>query len=134
MRNLFYAIWVDAIVNFRKHNPDMSNWKFNVFILQTTCNALNLVVIDILINLFFFKIPLINIDIFPGTMLNSFSVYVIQYASPFILINYFLIFYKDRYKRLIEKYPDRKGKLAMIYTTCSAIIGFISMILYGTLS
>jgi hypothetical protein len=132
-KNIYYAIWVDAIVNYQKNNPEMSNWKFNLFIIQTTCNALNLFTIDILISLLFYKIPLIKIDIFPGTIFNSLTEFIVQYASPFIILNYFLIFYKDRYKKLIEKYPNKNGTLAMTYDICSAIIGFISLMLYGLL-
>ena len=36
-------------------------------------------------------------------------------------------------KKLINKYPHKNGKLAMIYTICSALVGYISLTLYGAL-
>jgi hypothetical protein len=133
MRNFYYLYWVDAIVGFRKNNPKRNDWKFTVFTLSTTCNALNIWVILLWLkffNIFSFEIA---INIFPGTILNSASGFIVYFASPFILLNYFLIFHHDRYKKLVEIYPNSNGKLAMVYGFCSVLIGFISMILYGTL-
>jgi hypothetical protein len=133
MKNIYYLIWVDIITSARKHHPERTDWKYSLFVLITMCNALNLFTIDALLNLFGIETFLIKIDIFPLPMLNSFAAFVIQYASIFILLNYFLIFRKERYKSLIEKYPHKKGKPALIYTLCSIWIGFASMILYGAL-
>lgn len=133
MRNVYYLIWVDAIINFRKHNPSRIDWKISLFIIQTTCNALNLWVI--LLWLKFFEIYSFTFEtgIIPGTILNSAAGFIVQFASPFILLNYFLVFHNDRYKKLILRYQHKNGKLAMIYTIFSALVGFISMILYGAL-
>lgn len=133
MRNVYYLIWVDAIVNFRKYNPARTDWKISLFIIQTTCNALNLWAILLWLKFFEIYSFIIKIDIFPATILNSAAGFIVQFASPFILLNYFLIFHNDRYEKLIEKYPHKNGKLAMIYTMASALVGFISMILYGAL-
>jgi len=133
MRNVYYLIWVDAIANFRKHNPARTDWKISLFIIQTTCNALNLWAILLWLKFFEIYSFIIKIDIFPGTILNSAAGFIVQFASPFILLNYFLIFHNARYEKLIEKYPHKNGKLAMIYTMVSALVGFISMILYGAL-
>ena len=133
MRNIYYLYWVDAIVGFKKNNPTRTDWKFKVFTISTTCNALNLWAILLwmkFFNVFSFSM---EINIFSWSMLNGATIFIIYFASPFILLNYFLVFYNDRYKRLIEKYSNRNGKRAMIYIICSALIGFISMILYGLL-
>jgi len=101
MRNLYYLYWVDAIVGYRKNIPNSIDWKFTVFTISTVCNALNLFVILLWLkffNIFSFKF---EINIFPGTMLNSATKFIILFASPFIILNYFLVFYKDRYKKLI---------------------------------
>lgn len=133
MKNIYYLIWVDSIVGFRKNNPMRDDWKFTVFVTNTTCNALNLFTIDALLNLFGIKTFLVKIDIIPLPILNSFLGFVIQYAAIFIILNYFLIFRKERYKVLIEKYPNKNGKLGMTYVICSALVGYILMILYGIL-
>lgn len=133
MKNIYYLIWVDSIVGFRKHNPTRDDWKFTVFVTNTMCNALNVFTIDVLLNLCGVKISPVKIDIIPIPMLNSFLGFVINYAWIFIILNYFLIFRKDRYEELIKKYPNKNWKLGMKYVICSALVGYIFMILYGIL-
>lgn len=133
MKNYYYLYWVDAIVSIKTKNPNRRDWKFSIFTYSTVCNALNLFTIDALLNLFGIRTFLVKIEIFPIPMLNSFAGFVIQYASLFILLNYFLIFHNERYKKLIEKYPHRNGRFAMGYIFISVSLGFISMILYGVL-
>jgi len=133
MKNYYYLYWVDAIISIKTKNPNRRDWKFSIFTYSTVCNALNLFTIDALLNLFGIKTFLINIDIFPLPLLNSFASFVIQYASPFILLNYFSIFHNERYKNLIEKYPHRDGKFAIGYILVSVLLGLVSMILYGAL-
>ena len=131
--NIYYLIWTDAIVGFRKHNPKRRDWKISLFIVQTICNALNLWAILLWLKFFDVFSFIIEIDFFPGTIFDSASGFIVQFASPFILLNYFLIFHNDRYKKILERYPHKNGTLAMMYTICSALTGFISMILYGVL-
>jgi hypothetical protein len=130
MKNYFYLYWVDAIVSIKKNSPERRDWKYSLFIYTTTCNALNLWVV--LLWLKFFKIISFKVEInfFPGTILNSAGGFIVYFATPFILINYFLIFYRDRYKKLIEIYPHGNGKFAMGYIFISVILGVISMLLY----
>lgn len=131
MTNYYYLYWVDAIISIKTKNPKRRDWKFSLFTYTIICNALNFFTIDALLNLLGVETFLIKIDILPLPMLNSFAGFVIQYASPFILLNYFLIFHNERYKKLIEIYPHRNGKFAMGYIFISVLLGFISMILYG---
>lgn len=134
MRNIYYEIWVDSIVGFRKHNPRRKDWKITIFVINTTVNALNLFAIDVVLKLFGVKTFRVEMDILQLQMLNSFASFVIQYASIFILLNYFLIFRKDKYLMLIEVYPHRNGKFAMLYGLFSVLISFVLTVLYGILS
>ncbi len=131
MKNFYYLIWADAIKSNRKYKPNMTDWKLTLFVLITMSNALNLFAIDVLINLLFIETPLIKINYFPGTMLDSAAGFLIQFASPFIILNYFLIFYKNRYEKIIERYPIIKGRPALIYSMCSILIGVLSAVFYG---
>ncbi len=129
--NIYYKIWADAIVGFRKHKPQVKNWAKSTFILITACNSINLYSLDIILNLLGIKTYFIEINIFPGTMLNFFGAFIIQYSLVFIVLNYFFIFKNNKYLLIIEKYSNMNGKLAMIYVICSAIIGWLSMIFFG---
>lgn len=133
MKNIYYLIWADSIVGFKRNNHRRTDWKFTVFVINTTCNALNLFTIDALLNLFGIKTFVVTIDVLSLPIFNSFLGFLIQYALIFIILNYFLIFRKERYKILIEKYPHKNGKFAMKYVIYSALVGYILMILYGIL-
>ena len=135
MNNIYYMIWSDAILSFRKHNPNRTNWKFTLLFFNTWINALNWWIIFIWLKFFdILNIPLISINVFPGTLLNNFIAFTIEFALPFGLLNYFLIFYNDRYKMITKKYANIKTRFAPIYSLVIIIGAFISAILYGTLS
>jgi len=133
MVNLYYQIWVDGIVNSKDYKRKDPSWKTTLFIIITTCNAINLYTAYIWLKFIGLVSFLVKIDIFSNTILNNAVGFVVQFASPFMLLNYFLIFRKKRYERLIKKYEHKNGKLAMIYTLVSTVIWFVSMLVYGTL-
>lgn len=135
MKNFYYLIWADSILSIKKYHPKKIDWKITVFILNTWINALSLWIILIWSKyLKILIIPRFHIDIFPGTLIDSFLAFTIEFALPFGILNYFLIFYKDRYKRIIEKYPSPPEKIAFIYSSLVALAAFVSAILYGTLN
>jgi hypothetical protein len=106
MRNLYYLVWVGAITNFKKYNPQ-KEWKNHLFFLVSFIMSLNLATINLWLK--FFDITFITslqIDFFEGTKLNDFIEYFATYCLPFAILNFFLIFYNNRYEKLIKRYPD----------------------------
>ena len=57
----------------------------------------------------------IEIDFLQGTKINDFIEYCIQFCTPFAILNYFLIFYKNRYEKLIKRYPNVDRKIPLVY-------------------
>ncbi|WP_155960773.1 hypothetical protein [Flavobacterium daejeonense] len=135
MNNIYYMIWVDAILNIRKHHPNKKDWKTTLLIYVTWIHALNFWILSIWLKYFnILSIPLIHINLFPSKMLNSFSSFAIEFALPFGIINYFLIFYNDRYVKIIKKYGNMKTSYAFIYSAIVALVALFSAFLYGALS
>lgn len=135
MGNFYYLLWSDAILSFKKHHPNRTDWKITLLIYITWIHALNWWIIFIWLKFFdILNVPLISINIFPGTLLNNFSAFTIEFALPFALLNYFFIFYNGRYNKIIKRYPNPKNRIALIYSIVVALGAFISAILYGTLS
>lgn len=135
MKNIYYLVWADSILSIKKYHPQKTNWKITVFILNTLINALSLWII--LIWLKYFKVFIITpfrLDIFPGTLIDGFLAFTIEFALPFGILNYFLIFYNDRYKKIITKDPSPPEKIAFIYSSIVALGAFVSAIIYGILS
>lgn len=115
--NLYYKIWVDGIVKLRSRPQNAGLWKFFAMIYTSMAMALNLVLVlfilsDLGIINKVFKLP---VDFFPGTRVDAFFSFLISYLLPFLLMNYFLIFHKGRYKELINRYPYYGGKLYLRY-------------------
>ncbi len=131
MRNLYYEIWVDAIVFEKTKHGRFRNWKPFTLIPISLLQGINLLTV------FFWLIILnirmdffLDIDVFPGTMIDTFISGVLTLLIPFVILNYLLIFKNNRYKRLIEKYEYRRGKLYLTYFVFTIGI-FIAPIIIG---
>lgn len=116
MQNIYYYIWVDAINYERKKNGEFRNWKIYTLIPISILQGVNLATLIILLTVLNIKIDIIiDFDIFPGYMLDSFLSGIISFQLPFYIINYILIFRKNRYEVLLKKYKDNNGKSYFIY-------------------
>lgn len=135
MNNIYYLIWSDAILRFRKYNPERKDWKLALFIFLTWMHALNAWIIILWLKYFeIVTIPKLSINVFPGNLIDSFIVFTIEFALPFAILNYFLIFHKSRYKKITEKYGNVNTRSALVYSFTIIFAAFISAILYGILS
>lgn len=135
MYNLYYLIWADSIQSIRKYQPNKKDWKISIFFIITTMHSFNLWIV--LLWLKYFKIliiPPFNINIFPGHMIDSILSFAIEFVSPFILLNYLLVFRNNRYKEILEKYKDLKIKYCKYYCLSMIIGAFLSAVLYGILT
>lgn len=130
MKNIYYKIWVDTIVSINKKPQRKNDWKFYSMFFMTILTALNLITIIMWLGYLGIKTLYIKIDVFPGDILDSFASFIIEFALPCFFVNYFLIFFKNRYKKLTEKYGDRKGKFFLAYLFCSIAIFIIPVLFY----
>jgi len=132
MFSIYYKIWVDAIVFEQTKNGERRNWKIFTLFPISMFQGINLLTIFFAASALTHKnIPIfIDVSIFNIKPLNSFLSFSITLFFPFIILNYFLIIYNDRYKRLIEKYKYHNGRLYLGYFLFSAGI-FIIPIFMG---
>ena len=134
MYNLYYLIWADSIQSIRKNQPNKKDWKISIFLIITIMHSFNLWIIVLWLRYFGVHIPLIDLNLFPGHMIDSFLSFAIEFASPFILLNYFLVFRNNRYIKIVEKYKNLKFKYCLYYCTSMLIGAFLSAVLYGILT
>lgn len=135
MDNIYYKIWADAIQTFRKFHPNRTDWKITLFIFITWIHALNCWTILIWLKYFnIYDIPYISINLFPSDMINSFFAFAIEFALPFAILNYFLIFYKKRYEIIIQINKDIKNRTALIYSMVVLITFAFTAHLYAALT
>ena len=129
MKNPYYVIWSDTLSRGKQAHPK-ENWVSKGFFLMTYCNSTNVIVIIIWLR--YLKIwipPNIEINIFPGTLLNKFFEMFIIFWFPFIIINYPFILRKKRYNQIMEKYGEATHAYGGIYMLSSILIGFITVML-----
>ena len=130
MNNLYYQIWVDAIVYEKTKHGSMRNWKLFTIIPISVLQGINILTLFLLFNALNLKIKIfLDFDLFPGEMLDSFISGFITLFLPFLILNYLVIFRKERYTQLIKKYTYRKGKLYLIYFLLTIGIFIIPIII-----
>lgn len=134
MRNIYYLIWSDIIQRFWIHHPQKA-WKWTLFSFITWIHALNLFIVALWLKYFdVYTAPNLHINIFPGELLDGFTNFAITFAGPFAVINYFLIFFRDRYEKIVERYKMTKTEYGFIYCLSILAGALLSGYLYGILN
>jgi hypothetical protein len=115
-------LWSDIILTARKNGNFTDKWKNFNYILPIF-QGFNLLSICISLNLLFnIKFPLtINIIFISNVFLNKAISGILILFLPFFIINYFLILYKKRYKKIIINYKSYNGKILFYYMLISFI-------------
>ncbi|MDB4923933.1 MAG: hypothetical protein JWQ54_5916 [Mucilaginibacter sp.] len=131
MFNIYYKIWVDAIVFEQTKNGQRRNWKTFTLLPVSVIQGINLLTILFWTRaLTHAKIPLFfDINIFNTKGLNT-LIPALLFFMPFIVLNYLLIIYNQRYENLIAKYKYYNGKLYLGYFLFSTGV-FILPIIMG---
>jgi len=124
MRNWYYQIWADCIIQGKASHKE---WKLTSMIFMSLAMGVNLVLIDGIIqrHLLGTNLYRLDIDVFPGKGLDAFLSFFILFMIPPILLNYFLVFHKSRYESFLKKYKTYKGKLFLTYLVLSLSLPLI---------
>ena len=134
IKNIYYRVWSDIIVTFRRRNPDLDEKEvnFKLILIISIVNAMNVWIFVFIFKIFgIFEFKQLKINILPLKQLNDSLSFFIQYVFPFIIINHFLIFRKKRYRLLIEKYSSTKNKYGDIYLYSVIIFTTIVVFAWG---
>ncbi len=135
MINIYYSIWVDAISSMKKHHPNDRDWKVKLLLYISWIQAINWWIIFIWLRFFdIFRIPLVELNVFPGTLMDSFVAFALQFGVPFIVLNYMLIFHRNKYRAILEKYKTSGFRFAPVYSFSVLILAFATAIVYGMLT
>jgi len=132
MRNWYYIIWSDAIRSIRKNHPKDKNWKANIFIYITFIHSANFWFVLVWLQHFnVITIPKISIDFFGIHFLDGFLSFAIRFALPFVVLNYVLVFNKNRYEKILTKYPQTKYRYFLIYSITVLVVNLASVFWIG---
>jgi hypothetical protein len=117
---IYYKIWVDIIYLIKKDPIQASAWKAYSKIAMMLLMSFNIGAIIVVLRVVGVNIIITGFSIIPlgrlNNLLTSFYVFL-----PVFILNHLLIFYRDRYKKLLIKYPDQKGKLGLKYLIFTVI-------------
>jgi hypothetical protein len=132
IKQLYYDLWVDAILAAEKSNSYMHRYDklFVIFTLYTTAQSANFALILLILDFFNDVTYFIEIGIFKSRLLNGAIEGVVLLFLPFAIVNYFLVFYKNRYQKHVEhRQLNTKGKALLLYAFCSFSLFIIVVIL-----
>lgn len=130
MKNLYYKIWVDAIVYEKTNNGQLRNWKSFTIIPISILQGINMLTVFIWLTAIDIKVDIfLEFDLFRGKMIDGFLSGALTLFIPFLLLNYLLIFRGSKYIDLIEKYEYKKGKLYLLYFLFSIGIFIVPIII-----
>jgi len=122
MKNIYYQLWVDGIVNSKDYRNKERGWKFNVFWLLTVMNGLNVAVLFLWLDFFQIDISKFQINLNSNSLLSNFIEGFVNYVGPIAIVNYYAVFYKNRYLKLIERHSHYNGKFALYYSLISLLL------------
>lgn len=132
MKNVYYIVWVDAIILARSKNNTKMPWKFYTMMTILFAQGCNLLTLFMMLALLGINFDFtFDFNIFPGERLDGMLAGFITYGLPFLVLNYFLIFYNQRYFVLIKKYGQyyKNGKLFLIYVLVSPLFFIIPVVM-----
>lgn len=130
MKNPYYKLWVDAIVNSKDYKNKESDWKASIYFLLTLTNALNFFVFLLWLDFFNINARNLLLSFDSNILLSSALGGLVSFGLPFAIINYYAIFHKNRYVKLIARYPSSyNGKFALIYVLSSILLVVITVII-----
>ncbi|MEN0052781.1 MAG: hypothetical protein AAGC65_03895 [Mucilaginibacter sp.] len=117
MLSIYYKIWVDAIAAEKNKKGDEGNWKAFTIIPMSILQGINLLTFLFLLRIITRgDVPIVlSFNLFRERALNTFIAGALTFFIPFVIINYLLVFYNERYQLLIKTYNDSQGKLYRNY-------------------
>jgi hypothetical protein len=127
MLDLYYKIWVDAIITEKAKKSEGRNWKLYTIIPISMLQGINL------FTFFYWMKKLVNrnlplvfgVDIFNARLINAFISIVLTLFIPFVIFNYLMIFNNNRYKFLIGQNKPQSVACYKIYALVS--IGLLAV-------
>jgi len=127
MQNWYYKIWTDAIVSQRNKRAEHTSWKLYTIVPMSVLQGINLFTFFYWMRVIFSKnlLLMMPVGIFHAHPLNGFISVVLTFVIPFLLLNYLLIFYGERYEKLIARYGSNGGRLYRKYTLYSLGLAII---------
>lgn len=131
MLNAYYRLWVDVIAFEKAKKNNKVNWKPYSLVPVSLLMGINLFTLLYWTNeLTHHNLPVLLVaGVFNNRLIDIFISIIIMYFIPFLLLNYLVIFYNQRYEKLMKIYPNTHGKVYRKYALTSLGLLAIPLIL-----
>lgn len=131
MLNAYYKLWVDTISFEKAKRTNKDNWKAFSLVPVSLLMGINLFTLLYWTNeLTHHNLPVLLVaGIFNNRLIDIFISVIIMYFIPFLILNYLVIFYNQRYEQLMKIYQNKAGKLYRNYILISLGLLAIPVIL-----
>jgi hypothetical protein len=119
MPNIYYEIWADAIQVTKKN--DSEQWKAATLIPMSVIEGINLLALLLLLRIISNgELPVVmEVKLTHISIINYAVSILLTFFLPFVLLNYLLIFYNDRYQQITNFYKGKNGRLYLRYVLAS---------------
>lgn len=128
MKKIFYMLWSDAINYERIKNGGESHWKLFTFVYMSIFLSLNILSLlsavlyftgyDILSKIITKLQSVLSSEFLVNLLWTTLVLFI-----PSVIINYFLVFHKNKYEYILANYKFKNGKILLIYF-CLTVIAF----------
>lgn len=112
MLSLYYKIWTSAIMVTKASKAEGKSWKMFTIIPISALMGINLVTILLwakaLSNRKF--IVILPVGLTRVVPMNTLISIILTFFIPFLILNYLLIFYGERYNMLLKRYIPKNGR------------------------
>lgn len=122
IKKFYYSVWTDCILQLQKNPLNKKSWKWYSLFVMSSCLGFNFVfILTILPRSLHLTDFFRETTFFESKFLDTFTHALILYLLPEYIINYFLVFYKNKYTVFIKKYKFHNGKLFIRYAAISLL-------------
>ena len=133
IKRLYYEIFADSIEASAKNGrigPKERHFYTNLSF--SLAQYLNIILLFFILSGLGFNINIfVNINIFPGKIINGFLSGFVSLGLPLLLINYFLVFHRKTYLKYTENRKIKTGGLALLFYFLGSVAIFIVYIVIG---
>lgn len=127
-KDIYCALWADAINYERLKNGGEGHWKIFTFVYMSIFLSLN--ILALLSAILFFtgyeltaELKTVLDNFFLSELLANLSWFLLVLLIPSFIITYFTVFYKKKYEFILNNYEFKNGKLLLIYF-CLTVVAF----------
>ena len=123
LTDLYYTVWVDCLLRMKSQEQNKYSWKKWGMSAMSTAMTLNFLLFMTIFEKHILGILFYDTNIpFLSRYYNNIFDILVLFVLPVVVVNYLLIFRKNRCEKLIEKYPYYNGKFAIPYIMISIIL------------